>query len=69
MTKLHDRSPFSRFLICLALVTVDPNHGATANLMAPLAVNLANRRAIQVIQAEGYSYQHPLGDNPEGERC
>jgi flagellar assembly factor FliW len=56
-------------VLCLALVTVGSEPGATANLMAPLVVNLANRRTVQVIQTAGYSHQHPLGANPEGETC
>jgi len=48
--------------LVLAIVTVAANQTATVNLMAPVVVNLATRRAAQIIQSEAdYSFQHPLG--------
>jgi flagellar assembly factor FliW len=35
--------------------------GPTANLLAPIVVNLRNRRAVQAVAAESdYSHQHAL---------
>ncbi|PWU08122.1 MAG: flagellar assembly protein FliW [Terriglobia bacterium] len=45
---------------CLAVISVRES-GCTANLLAPVVVNLRNRRAIQSVAAEsGYAHQHPL---------
>lgn len=47
-------------VLCVALLTVRKT-GTTANLLAPVVVNLQNRRAVQAVCAEsGYSHQHPL---------
>jgi flagellar assembly factor FliW len=47
--------------LVLAIVTVAANQAATVNLKAPVVVNLATRRAAQIIQSEAdYSFQHPL---------
>jgi flagellar assembly factor FliW len=54
-------------LLCLAIVTIPENGPPTANLMAPVAINLKARLGRQVIQTAGpYSYQHPLAP-PAGE--
>jgi flagellar assembly factor FliW len=48
-------------LLCLAIVFVGEEGSATANLLAPVVVNLHNRRAVQAVQAEqAYSHRHPL---------
>jgi flagellar assembly factor FliW len=47
-------------VMCLAVVSARPD-GPTANLLAPVVVNLRNRRAVQAVAAaRGYSHQHPL---------
>jgi len=47
-------------VLCLAVVTVSED-AITANLLAPLVVNLANRRGVQAIRPEpSYSHQHRL---------
>ncbi|MFB3825894.1 MAG: flagellar assembly protein FliW [Bryobacteraceae bacterium] len=47
-------------VMCLAVVTADES-GVSANLLAPLVVNLANRRGVQAIQAgSGYSHRQRL---------
>jgi flagellar assembly factor FliW len=47
----------------LAIVTVPENGPATANLMAPLIVNLAAGAGVQMVRADQrYSHQHPLGE-------
>ncbi len=49
-------------ILCLALVTIRES-GTTANLMAPVVVNLGTRQAVQAIStARGYSHQHALGE-------
>lgn len=50
-------------VITLGFVTVWEDRDATINLMAPVVVNAATRRAVQVVQAwSGYSHQHRLSD-------
>jgi flagellar assembly factor FliW len=53
-------------VLCLALVTVHPE-GPTANLLAPVLVNLQSRAALQCIHSiDDYSHQHPLTPDGEG---
>jgi flagellar assembly factor FliW len=61
-----DRQPgIGTDVLCAALICTGPDGAHTANLMAPIVVNLRTRRGIQTIQAEeGYSHRHPL-DLPE----
>jgi flagellar assembly factor FliW len=45
----------------LALVSLHDHFSATANLMAPVVVNLKTRRALQAIRCDSlYSHQHPI---------
>ncbi len=47
-------------VLCLTVVSVQET-GATANLLAPVLVNLRNRKAVQAVAPESeYSHQHPL---------
>ncbi len=47
-------------VLCLTIVSVQET-GATANLLAPVLVNLRNRRAVQAVaQDSDYSVQCPL---------
>jgi len=47
-------------VLCLTVVSVQ-EHGPTANLLAPIVVNLSNLRGVQALAAEpGYSHQHAL---------
>lgn len=49
---------------CLAVLTLQES-GPTANLLAPIVINVRNLQAVQVIVAEaGYSHQHAL--SPRG---
>lgn len=61
-----------REVLTLAIVTVDENRVATANLMAPVVVHLGTRRAFQcVLPWSGYAAQHPLqarGGSPQQEQ-
>lgn len=48
-------------LLWLALVTARPRTEATVNLRAPLVINPASMRGIQVVPAESpYTINHPL---------
>ena len=53
-------------VLCLTLLTTGPD-GPTANLLAPVIVNLHQRRGKQCINAAAaYSHQHRLCTEPEG---
>jgi flagellar assembly factor FliW len=46
-------------VLCLALVTVQANGPTTANLLAPVTINLRNLKGVQGISLDsGYSHQH-----------
>jgi flagellar assembly factor FliW len=48
-------------ILCAAMVSGGEGTGATANLMAPIVVNLHNNTGMQVIHPETcYSHRHPL---------
>ena len=47
-------------VLCLAVLSLRES-GPTANLLAPIVVNLSNRRAVQAVGPElEYSHQHAL---------
>jgi flagellar assembly factor FliW len=49
----------------LALVAVRHDGQITVNLMSPVVVNRANRRAVQAVRWDGvYSHQHPVALAP-----
>jgi flagellar assembly factor FliW len=56
-----DRQPrIGDEVLCLAVLSVRKT-GTTANLLAPLVVNLKSYQAVQAVSPEsGYSHQHPL---------
>jgi flagellar assembly factor FliW len=55
--------PESRELSVYALLTFPENGPVTANLLAPIVVNTAIRRAVQAVRCDSrYSHQHLLGD-------
>lgn len=57
-------------LLCLAIVTIAADRPPTANLLAPVVINMKNRRARQVIQSGAdYSHQHPLALPGEEAPC
>jgi flagellar assembly factor FliW len=58
----EDRQPRIGYeVLCLAIVSVAEDRLPTANLLAPVVVNLNVRRAVQAIQTESeYSHQQPL---------
>jgi flagellar assembly factor FliW len=47
-------------LLCLAILTIREGDTPTANLRAPLVVDIARHRGIQAIVQGSYSHQHPL---------
>lgn len=58
----EDRQPeMGAEVLCLAIISVAEGQPPTANLLAPVVINLKNRRATQAILSEsGYSHRHPL---------
>lgn len=47
-------------VLCVAVLSIRED-GPTANLLAPIVVNLRNRQAVQAVAAQsGYSHQHRL---------
>lgn len=47
-------------VLCVVVLSIG-EEGPTANLLAPVVVNLHNRRAVQAVAAQsGYSHQHRL---------
>jgi flagellar assembly factor FliW len=57
-----DRQPeLATEVAVLVLLSVHDGLSATANLMAPIVVNLKTRRALQAIRQDSvYSHQHPV---------
>jgi len=53
--------PDAGSLLALAIVTVGPERRPTANLLAPVVIDLARRRGAQLLRpASGYSHAHEL---------
>jgi flagellar assembly factor FliW len=59
---LAERTPIiGEDILCAALICSGEGDGPTANLMAPVVVNLHNNIGMQVIHAQTpYSHRHPL---------
>lgn len=56
--------------LCLALLMFGDDGTATANLRAPILVNLHNRRGVQAIQNEDrYPFHFPLNTEAGGAPC
>jgi flagellar assembly factor FliW len=56
-------------LACLAVVSIAETGPATANLLAPIVINLPRRRAVQAVRSDTlYSHRHPVRA-PEGATC
>ena len=66
-----DRQPrIGSEVLVLALLSVQEGVPATANLMAPVAVNLSNRLAVQAIRCDfKYSHRHPVPGLAREEAC
>ncbi len=55
-------------VLALALVSLHDELPATANLMAPVVLNLKTRCGLQAIRRDSrYSHEHPIGGRPAGE--
>ena len=49
----------------LALLSADHEGSLSANLLAPVVIDLATRRAVQAVRADSrYSYRHSLSEVP-----
>jgi flagellar assembly factor FliW len=60
---LPREAELGRGTLDLALLSAGVDGGLTANLLAPVVVNLANRVAVQAVRLDHrYSHQHPLGE-------
>lgn len=57
-----DRQPrIGEEIRCLAIILVAESGHVSANLLAPIMINPANRRGVQAIRVDAiYSHQHPL---------
>lgn len=52
-----------REVLCLAILTAAPDCQPTANLLAPVVINLSARRGVQAVRADArYSHRHRLGE-------
>lgn len=49
-----------RELLCLALLTMGEQRAATANLAAPVLIDISAHRGVQVLVTAPYSHQHPV---------
>lgn len=59
--ELEGQSECGGGITALALLSLHDGFPATANLMAPVVVNVRTRRALQAIRMDRrYSHQHPL---------
>ena len=59
-----DRQPgIGSEIRCLAIVAAPSNGAVTANLLAPIVINPANRRGLQAIRMDSaYSYRHTVAE-------
>ena len=54
-----------REVLCLALLCAPENGPMTANLLAPVVINLETRAAVQAVRADTrYSPRHAIGAGP-----
>jgi flagellar assembly factor FliW len=57
-------------VLVLALLAIEEGKDATANLLAPIVINLATRRAVQAIRCDAlYSHRQALPQLVRGEAC
>ena len=57
-------------VMCLALVSIPEDGPTTANLLAPVVVNLGSRTAVQAIGANpAYSHQYPFLEAAQAVLC
>jgi len=66
----HHSLGLGRDLLVLTLVSVHQGFSATANLMAPIVVNLKTRCGLQAIRQDRmYSHEHPVGSPAPEAAC
>lgn len=54
--------PSPEGVACFAVISAPAGGTVTANLLAPVVVNLASRTAVQAVRPDArYSHRHPLG--------
>lgn len=52
----------SENVLCLAILSAHADRSVTANLLAPIIVNLVTRVAVQAVRPDTrYSHEHPIG--------
>lgn len=57
-------------VLVFTLLSIQSDAPATANLLAPVVINLANRKALQAIRNDAvYSHAQPLGARAEEYAC
>ncbi len=57
-------------VLCLALVCFEGNGAVTANLRAPIIINVKSRTGVQAIQSEDrYPFRYPLHTEKEATVC
>jgi flagellar assembly factor FliW len=57
-------------ILCAAIVSTSEGEAPTANLMAPVVVNLKEQIGLQAIQADSpYSHRHPIAPGKELASC
>ena len=66
-----DRQPeLGAEISALALLSLHDGNSPTANLMAPVVINLKTRRALQAIRCDClYSHEHPVAPLSREEAC
>ena len=56
-------------VLCLVLLSTQPDGALTANLLAPVVMNLVTRASVQAVRTDSrYSHQQPVG-TPEAAPC
>jgi flagellar assembly factor FliW len=56
-------------VLCLAFLTVRERQDTTANLLAPLVIDIAHHRGMQVMRAGEYSLQYPIVETEWRRAC
>jgi flagellar assembly factor FliW len=57
-------------VLCLTLITIQEGRPTSANLLAPVIVNLHNNRSVQAISTRlGYSHQYPFLESLQEAVC
>jgi flagellar assembly factor FliW len=63
---LEEQPVINKEVVCLCLVTIPEEGPVTVNLAAPVVIGRSTRKALQAIQADCYSFRHPLPAPVEG---